>query len=45
MNLGGDCDSFGSVAMQIAGAYYGMEDWMMELYYDQLSNDYLPNEA
>lgn len=32
VNYGGDCDSFGAVALQMAGAFYGMEDWMMTLY-------------
>lgn len=31
-NMGGDCDSVGSVAGQIAGAVYGIEEEMLQLY-------------
>mgnify|MGYP000415703658 CR=1 FL=1 len=31
-DMGGDCDTVGSVAGQIAGAFYGLEDGMLELY-------------
>ena len=31
-DMGGDCDTVGSVAGQIAGAMYGVEDDLMELY-------------
>ncbi len=31
-NMGGDCDSVGSVAGQIAGAVYGVEEDLLQLY-------------
>lgn len=31
-DLGGDCDTVGSIACQIAGALYGVDDGMMKLY-------------
>ena len=31
-NMGGDCDTVGAVAGQIAGAIYGMEEGMLKLY-------------
>ena len=31
-NMGGDCDSVGSIAGQIAGAIYGIGKEMLELY-------------
>ena len=31
-DMGGDCDTVGSVAGQIAGALFGVEDGMLELY-------------
>ena len=30
--MGGDCDSVGSIAGQIAGAIYGIDKEMLELY-------------
>ena len=31
-DLGGDCDTVGSIACQIAGALYGVDDGMLRLY-------------
>lgn len=31
-DMGGDCDTVGSIAGQIAGAIYGVDDSMLELY-------------
>lgn len=31
-DMGGDCDTVGSIAGQIAGALYGVEEGMLELY-------------
>lgn len=31
-DMGGDCDTVGSIAGQIAGALYGMESGLLELY-------------
>ena len=31
-DMGGDCDTVGSIAGQIAGAMYGVDDGMLELY-------------
>ena len=31
-NIGGDCDTVGAVAGQIAGAIYGIDDEMLKLY-------------
>lgn len=31
-DMGGDCDTVGSIAGQIAGALYGIEEGMLELY-------------
>jgi ADP-ribosylglycohydrolase len=31
-NMGGDCDSVGAIAGQIAGAMYGLDTDMMRLY-------------
>lgn len=31
-DMGGDCDTVGSIAGQIAGAMYGVNDGMMKLY-------------
>ena len=31
-DMGGDCDTVGSIAGQIAGAMYGVDDGMMKLY-------------
>lgn len=31
-NIGGDCDTVGAIAGQIAGAIYGIDDYMMHLY-------------
>jgi ADP-ribosylglycohydrolase len=30
--MGGDCDTVGSIAGQIAGALYGVEEGMLKLY-------------
>ena len=30
--MGGDCDTVGSIAGQIAGALYGMDEKMLSLY-------------
>jgi ADP-ribosylglycohydrolase len=30
--MGGDCDSVGAIAGQIAGAMYGIDDEMIKLY-------------
>jgi ADP-ribosylglycohydrolase len=40
VNYGGDCDTFGAIAMQIAGAYFGIQDWMIYLYKEKLEKDY-----
>lgn len=31
-NLGGDCDTVGAIAGQIAGAIYGVDKYMLKLY-------------
>jgi len=31
-NMGGDCDSVGAIAGQIAGAIYGIDNEMIRLY-------------
>ncbi len=31
-NMGGDCDTVGAIAGQIAGAIYGIDSYMMLLY-------------
>jgi len=31
-NMGGDCDTVGSIAGQIAGAIYGIDENMLKLY-------------
>ncbi len=31
-DLGGDCDTVGSIAGQIAGAIYGVDEGMLQLY-------------
>jgi ADP-ribosylglycohydrolase len=31
-DMGGDCDTVGSIAGQIAGALYGLDQGMLELY-------------
>lgn len=31
-NIGGDCDTVGAVAGQIAGAVYGIDEEMLKLY-------------
>jgi ADP-ribosylglycohydrolase len=31
-DMGGDCDTVGSIAGQIAGAIYGIDEGMLELY-------------
>jgi ADP-ribosylglycohydrolase len=31
-DMGGDCDTVGSIAAQIAGAIYGIDDSMLRLY-------------
>lgn len=31
-NMGGDCDTVGAIAGQIAGAMYGIDKKMLELY-------------
>jgi ADP-ribosylglycohydrolase len=31
-DMGGDCDTVGSIAGQIAGALYGIESGLLELY-------------
>lgn len=31
-DMGGDCDTVGSIAGQIAGAIYGMDEGMLKLY-------------
>ena len=31
-DMGGDCDTVGSIACQIAGALYGVEESMLRLY-------------
>jgi ADP-ribosyl-[dinitrogen reductase] hydrolase len=31
-DMGGDCDTVGSIAGQIAGALYGVDDQMLKLY-------------
>jgi len=31
-NMGGDCDTVGAIAGQIAGAIYGIDDYMLHLY-------------
>lgn len=31
-NLGGDCDTVGAIAGQIAGAMYGIDESMLKLY-------------
>lgn len=31
-NLGGDCDTVGAIAGQIAGAMYGIDKHMLKLY-------------
>lgn len=38
--MGGDCDTVGSIAGQIAGAMYGIESEMLRLYSEM--EDYLP---
>lgn len=30
--MGGDCDTVGSIACQMAGALYGVDDGMLKLY-------------
>lgn len=32
-NMGGDCDTVGAIAGQIAGAIYGVDEKMMKLYF------------
>lgn len=36
VNYGGDCDSYGAVALMLAGAYYGVQKWMIDLYKEEL---------
>lgn len=31
-NMGGDCDTVGAIAGQIAGAIYGIDEYMLHLY-------------
>lgn len=31
-NMGGDCDTVGAIAGQIAGAIYGIDSYMLHLY-------------
>lgn len=31
--MGGDCDTVGAIAGQIAGAIYGVDEKMMKLYF------------
>ena len=35
-NLGGDCDTVGAIAGQIAGAMYGIDKEMLELYSEMM---------
>jgi len=32
-DMGGDCDTVGSIAGQIAGAMYGIDEGMLKLYF------------